>query len=293
MTQPQQVLYRYSSIARVLDPHYFTNLLIMVLTVLSGVAAGVLTLITGGSFTSAIAAGIAIGSATLITWVISREIDPDHDWAAFVSVVLVWVAGWFLRAPMPGLVALVLMVVYVRVVNRTVGPPAKLNDSLVLLAGTVIAAAFDNWIIIAVVAGAFLADGLLPEAQRRNLIFALLALVVMGARIVLLDWTSVGVLSIAYTAGIALVSVAFMMTVLATRTVSAVCDMDGYTLRIQRVRAGMALVLGGALAVSLWNGDQGVLWMLPAWCGMLGVTLFRIRVTIQQWIAFQRARKGA
>jgi hypothetical protein len=287
-----QQMYRYSSIARPLDPRYPTNLLIMVLTVVAGVVAGLLTLSTGGTFSDAILAGFATGGSTFLTWAIARETDPDYDWSAFAGVAFMWLAGLWLRAPMPGMVALALMLVYLRVINRMVGPPATIADAMVLMIGLVIASFLENWIIAVGVAGAFFIDGILPPPQRRQLFFALLALLIMVIRIMVIGWESYGVLSLPYLIGIAVVAIVFVLTMLATRSIRVGCDISDFRPDVRRIRASMALALGGALAISLWNGDQGVLWTLPAWCAMAGIALFRVRVTLQQWIAFRSAQKG-
>jgi hypothetical protein len=66
-----------------------------------------------------------------LAWVLCRELDPDHDLSAFVAVGLA-LGGLFLWG-LTRLVVLLWLILILRVVNRTMGLPAGILDSLAVL----------------------------------------------------------------------------------------------------------------------------------------------------------------
>jgi uncharacterized membrane protein len=71
----------------------------MGLALLGGVIAGILSLSQGADLTWALGAGVYTGAATFLAWVITREIDPDHPFAAHISGVIALVASIALESP--------------------------------------------------------------------------------------------------------------------------------------------------------------------------------------------------
>ena len=120
---------RITSIGRPVDPAWPTNqaILILSLTVLLVVAA--FRIVFGGlAFLPALVAGSFAGGSVFLAWAFARELDPDHDLAAFVGA-LIALPAWELLGS-PGFTSLVLLLLGLRIVNRTVGPPARPLDSI-------------------------------------------------------------------------------------------------------------------------------------------------------------------
>ncbi len=175
-------LYRVTSIGRPLDPSYRTNLAVLVLMPVAALVAAVAAAIRGDGL-GAIAAQALVGpTAAFGAWALARELAPDDNPAAFVSMALAFAAS--LTVASPSLLLLFATLGMVRIVNRTVGPPARLTDSLVVL-GLILATAWITRSPVLPVVGAvaFALDASLEDGTRRQLAFAVLALV--GAAVAL------------------------------------------------------------------------------------------------------------
>ena len=82
--------------------------------------------LVGATIAAAIAVLGAFGS-----WALTRELVPDDDPAAFVSMVASLGAIWIFERP--GVLILFATMGLVRLVNRTVGLPPRRSDSVVVL----------------------------------------------------------------------------------------------------------------------------------------------------------------
>ena len=113
-------------------------------------------------------------------WALGRELVRDHDWIAFVCMALAFVV--FLVVGSPSLVLLFATLFLVWIVNRTVGLPARLTNSIaVLLFIAWAASSTQNTLVIVVGALAFLFEALLHEARRHQFVFATLCVAVSAA----------------------------------------------------------------------------------------------------------------
>ncbi|TFG52266.1 MAG: hypothetical protein E4H37_06410, partial [Gemmatimonadales bacterium] len=265
-------IYRVTSIGRPLDPSYRTNLAVLVLMPVAAVVAALVAAIRGDP-AGAIAAQALVGPAAAFgAWALARELAPDDNPAAFVSMALAFAAS--LTVASPSLLLLFTTLGMVRIVNRTVGPPARLTDSLVVL-GLILATA---WIIRSPVlpvvgAVAFALDASLEDGTRRQLAFAMLALVGAAVALGVVDTaTESHTLPVATGALIGIVSVGFGIAIARTRRVSSVADMTGQPLSVNRVRAGMFIALLVAVQAVLL-GTEGLELSALVWATLAGVAI--------------------
>jgi hypothetical protein len=263
---------RFSSIGRILDPRYPTNLAIMAVTPLAGIVAGILSLLSGETLTQAISAGFYTGASVFIAWVIGREFDPDHPWVTFFGVGLAFIASLF--ADPPSIWSLAALIVLARIVNRIVGPPSKIGDSVVALALTGLAL-FTGWWVFAVVAAvAFVLDATLSKPNRHQWIFAGLALGGMLVSIIINEGNKPYAAS-AWTIPV-LIAVVVIAYVIATTEVKSGCDVASYTLDNRRMQAAMGLMLFAGVLFELWAGTPGLMAMLPLWAAIIGASVWRL-----------------
>lgn len=263
-----------------IDPRYPTNLAIAALTAIVAIAGAVLHLFSGAAFLESALWGIEIGLVPFLTWALGRELDPDHDLAAFVGAGLVLIA-LLLVGPPPLLVVLWLLLA-LRLVNRTVGLPAKPLDSLAVLGLGLWLTWQGYWIAGLVTAGAFLLDGLLSPPLRYHLFISGLALV---ATIVLSVFhggvaieggpTMLVVVSSVVLAGL------FAVVIATSREVQAVGDATREPLNPRRVQAAQLLALLTALLFAWWYGTSGLVALLPLWAALLGTSLYRLVILVR------------
>lgn len=232
-------LRNYCSIWRGLDPAYPSNLAI----VLASLACWGLS-------------GASLGLSVFLAWALTRELDPDHPGSALVAAVLAGLGGYS-----TGLFVLLLAM---RLVNRSPGTPARLLDSLLILA-LAWARPQAAWLA----AAAFLLDATLEKPLKRHLVFAALALVLMargsdlsGAPSQELTWGLILCLS-------------FLSICIEGERPQSKGDADGQTLLASRVLAAQLLTVLCALLTTWWWQQAGVYGWWPLWSGLVSVVCWR------------------
>jgi hypothetical protein len=264
-----------TAIGRPVDARYPTNLAIVILTMLVTAGAAAWKWLAGAPLVDSAMWGIGAGLATFLTWVLGRELDPDHDLSAFVAAGLALVALPILG--LPQLLPLFWMVVAVRVVNRTVGLPARPLDSLALLGLGLWLTWQAGWLYGLITAATLFLDGWLPPRLRRHLLLsaimltATVTMTLLGAATPLGGWDSAP-LQWLY----ALTAILFAITIVTLPEAKALCDATGEPLRPARVRAGQVLALVTALLLASLAGEQGLVALSPLWAAMLGVALYEL-----------------
>jgi hypothetical protein len=267
-------LTKTSALARPIYWNYHTNQLIVLLTVALGIVFGILSLMNGNGLGEAAVDGFWAAAATITAWVLAREVDPDHDYSAFVGAI----AAPFLIGQSFGLFAMAILILFARLVNRSVGPKATLWDSigLAVLLGLALFIA-NPWVLGLAGMLAFLLDAILMNPNRQHLLFAGVAL---GIAIADAIFQGVGEVSLPdgiHRFGSVAVTLIFVGTIVLTHDIRTIPDRETDTpMNTQRVQVTMGLVLFGALLVAIWEGNGGVNDLIPAWTAMAGVVLYRV-----------------
>ena len=258
-----------------IDPRYPTNLAIGGLTLAVTMAAAGLRRVSGSTTVESVQWGIEVGLVLFLAWALGRELDPDHDLSAFVGAGLLLLALLVLIPPSLLLILWVLLVL--RTVNRTVGLPAKILDSLTVFGLGIWLTWQGIWIAGFLTAIAFLLDGLLAPPLRRHLFASGLSLVIT---VVLVVWNGELAPEGAATPLVVIASMAvscmFLIVIVTSRESRAVGDATRRPLNPRRVQAAQGLALLTALVTAWWDGVRGVQVLLPLWAAILGVSLYRL-----------------
>jgi pimeloyl-ACP methyl ester carboxylesterase len=223
----------------------------MILVPAAGLALGGLALGQKQSMLAALESAMRGALATFGGWALAREIAPDDNPGAFVSIGLPRATQLLLTSP--GVLPLFSAIMLARVLNRSVGIPATLVDSMAvtLLVG---------WTVYSnrnpgpgfVAAAGFGLDALLAQPLRRQWVFAMVCLGGALASFQLRESPvssneTLGPLEVS----IITVALGFALLILLTRHVRSVADLTGVPLNLNRVRA--------AMAVAWLLGIQGIL----------------------------------
>ena len=258
-----------------IDPSYPTNRAIAALALVVAIAGTIVHLLTGAALLESVLWGIGAGFVPFLTWALGRELDPDHDLSAFVGAGLVLIA--FLLPDMPSLVLILCLLLVLRIVNRSVGLPAKPLDSLGVLGLGAWLAWQGYWMVGLMTAVAFLLDGLLSQPLRYHLFVSGLAFVTTVAIAIFHGEMAMesGPTMPLVIASVVLVGL-FTIVIATTRKVEAVGDATGKVLNPRRVQAAQVLALLTGLLFAWWAGASGVVTVLPLWAAMIGVSLYRL-----------------
>ena len=263
-------LYRFTSIARPVDPRYPTNrALLIVLPLLALASAGLAGIYElRGDPLSASLAALLTG---FVAWALTRELAPDDDAAAFVALGLAWLLSVFFGASSVLLPFVALFLV--RIVNRSTGLAARLLDTFAVLGFCIWAAiTLEQATILLLAAAAFALDATLKDPLRHHFLAAFVCIVVFawmlfdGAALVSDHLTSKDWLML-FALAVAILSVAKQ-----TGEPVSVCDALPERLDALRVNAG--LVVGFLLATQalLTNGHSE--WLeTPIWMCIVAVPI--------------------
>jgi hypothetical protein len=207
-----------------------------------------------------------------LAWALARELDPDHDLSAFVGALLVLPAVLLLGAPRFASVLLALLAL--RIVNRSVGPPARTLDTIAMLGLAGWVAWSGDWIGCFMLFLALLLDGTLEVPHRPHLAAAGAALALTGVAATRSGFPP-AVSGASWVTLSALVLVLPFLRVMresgAPRTLT---DVGATPLRGRRVRSAQALgLLSVVLAVAL-QGEAGLTAVSPAWAAVAGCGLY-------------------
>lgn len=271
MTHP---VYRYSSLARPLDPNFGTNQAVIILAPLGGLAVAVyihLTNVMGIADTALIA--LEATFIGFLAWALGRELDPDINQSAFVAMALALVAMAFGYNVSILNIAAVLFAV--RIVNRTVGDPLKRIDLVMMgLFAIGLSVLGAPWWTCFLIAAALTIDTVFDRTQGNNLLAAGVAFIAGLYAMMSTGAPHVGNAVLIERGWLVAVVVAgglYLLMVSLTPEPKSCCDVRlEEQLQKRRIQVGMLLALAGAVA-SLFGGPAQFHATLPVWAAIAGV----------------------
>lgn len=272
-------MYRFTSIARPIDPAYLTNrALLLVLPLVMLLSAGLALIVDMGSSPMSVAFSGAL--AAFAAWALTRELAPDHNGAAFVALVLAWIANVAFGANL--VLLLFVAVLLVRLVNRSTGLPWRPLDTLGVLGFCIWAAVSTQQPLILIVTSvAFTLDAKLKEPLRRHYFAAAACIPVfvwmllgdtelIANDLAVLDWGLIGLF-------------AGSIVLVATLSPEPVSYRDVSPDRLDRVRVNAGLIVGLSLAVQAVLTDGRSAWLeTPIWACIVAVLFSLPRISDPQ-----------
>ncbi|MBT8078861.1 MAG: hypothetical protein KJO31_09780 [Gammaproteobacteria bacterium] len=273
-------IYRFTSIARPVDPRYPTNravlILLPILALASAGMAAVLDL--NGSMLSAAFGTLLTGFAA---WALTRELAPDDDAAAFLALALSWPAHLFLGASSVLLPFVALFLV--RIVNRSTGPMARPFDTVAILGFTIWAAiSLGQHLILLLAAAAFSLNATLRDPQRNHLLAAAVCLAVFGWLVAGAFPLTFGYVGLQDWWIVLLLAGANILVLAQAGEPASVCDVFSERLDKKRVAAG--LVLGFLVAFQALITEGRAAWLeTPIWACLVAVPVSLLARRLWKW----------
>ena len=259
-----------------IDPSYPTNIAIAVLALGVTIGGTIIRLLPGGELLESALWGIGAGFVLFLTWALGRELDPDHDLSAFVGTGLILVGLLFFDAP--PLLPIVWLLLVLRLVNRTVGLPAKPLDSLAVLGLGAWFTWQGYWMVGLVTAVAFLLDGLLSPPLKTHLFFAGLALLATVLLSVFHGYMAGEKVTMPILVSSVVMAGLLLVVIATSGEAQAVGDATGEPLNPRRVQAAQVLALFTGFLFVSWAGVSGFVFLLPLWAATIGVSLYRLAI---------------
>ena len=252
---------RFTHLGRPVDPAYPTNAAIAALSVATLIAVSLWQLLYRDSgFMSAVIQGGQLAGVVFLTWALGREVDPDANIVAFLSIAPAVVLSVLVGVPDFSLLFLALLLL--RVVNRSLGLPAKPADSLLVLALASWLAWSGAWYGLVCTAVAFLLDSVLVNPLPRHSWFGLAASVAVV-------WSQPHFLGVSQawpglvTGVVAAGGIGLLLLLLFTPSPHSVGDLLAVPVNWKRLQAARILGFFLALFPVLSYGMQGLVQLSP------------------------------
>lgn len=236
-------IYDLTAIARPLEPAYRTNLAVLVLVPVVALLAAALSFAGLHPEASPLQAAATSALAAFGAWAVTRELAPDDNPAAFVSMLLAVAACTFL--PVATVLPLFVTLFLLRIVNRTTGLAATPVDALLVT----MFAAWVAWrlgapLIALAAAAAFALDAVLPGGSVGSRVAAVVLAVLAIAGFAVPDDVALAAnLETSTWLIVAGIAGAYGLTLLSRQPVRSTGDATGAPLSTARVRAGMLVGL--------------------------------------------------
>lgn len=121
---------KISALGRPILLNCTTNRVIVYFTLTVFAAVFLYQLVLTAPFMEALSVSASAALAVFLTWAISREIDPAHDWSAFAGLPFTLAAALLYGSP--ALITLFFLLLFSRLINGTTGLRATLFDAVML-----------------------------------------------------------------------------------------------------------------------------------------------------------------
>ncbi|MGB5832362.1 MAG: hypothetical protein WBG92_10285 [Thiohalocapsa sp.] len=268
-----------SGVARPLDFGYPTNRWIVV--IMTGVfivfwgIGGVVDGVWIGGVLDAVLAAVAV----LLAWALCRELDPDLEISALIAAgicALVMLVLKLLDLQTSSIAPLLVVLLGMRVLNRTTGLPATASDiAAILLLGIWVAQEWGALFLLLGI-GALALDGAMAPMSRVKLLVAAAIAVLIGI------WVLAGPIPALAppdpVAGMLAIALAALLvpTMRAAGSIQARADDTDEPLMPQRIRAGQGLAVVAGVTAAAWQDWDGYLNLWPLWAAVIAAGGYRL-----------------
>lgn len=264
---------KITTIGRPLDPDYLTNKLIAIIALLTFAVIVLVSAINEEINYTSLITGIRAGLLIFLLWAISRELDPDNEWSAFVTVFLALVVSIF--SEIPSLLSFFWLIILLRTVNHSTGMPAGIMDSL-LFAGIGIILTYNISCIYGILtATAFILDSRLKDPAKYHLVVGIILLVtsvliLIGKGVVAFTYPLENMLLFVF--GTAL----FLPVTMGQTKLKSEGDRTGKTLDPARFKLTRIMTIVIFFGISITPGEINAQLVIFMFCIFAGIGIYRI-----------------
>lgn len=278
---------KLTTIGRPFDTKYLTNRIIGIIVFVTFISVTIVSAIRGNTEHESVLSGMRAGLLIFFLWAISREVDPDNDWSAFVTIIPALLLVTFLEKP--SIVTFLWLLLILRVLNHSTGMPAGIMDSLGISVIGIIMAYSMSWTYGLITAATFIADSKMKRPAKYHLPAGIVILIISTAIYVLNEMgktitlhTSTGMYS--FLAGIIL----FLPLIVFPERISSVGDRTGKILDTTRIKAARIMATFVFTAIVLSPGEMNTSINYFMFCIFAGTGTYRISITFLSKLSKKR-----
>ena len=268
---------QFSALARPLDINYRSNrnvLLIFLLVLILGTAYQWLV---GLQFLDSLWWGVQAAFVVFLTWALGREVDPDINSTAMLSLAVALAAFYFFGEDFNWLL-LIAWLMLMRIGSHICGQSVKLMDAVLVIGLATYLVWRGDYIIGFALSVAFFADYRLQPAHDRSLWYAIASFVLS---IVALIFTSLEDYNFSYDyywmGGVIGLGVLFaILTIPDYKRPRSTEDYRVQELSGSRMQAVQLILLVSLLLMYFLKGQTSVISLAPLWATLVSSILVRI-----------------
>lgn len=234
------------TLARKIDFNYMTNKIIL--------AVSALAALVGYFVIGDIKSGIYIGLGTFLTWVLAREVDPKHDYSAFVCVGGSLINIFYYEKI--NLLVLLWMVLFLRLLNGITGKKLTALDLFTVLGLSIyLSIDFKNSIYLAPFISSIMTLNRLEKKSNLTMIAFIIAIGVFLLESFYFKMFQFQVIDFSNKLNVAIIAGTFIFSVwINFIKIKGVKDDLGNPINETRVRAGQMLFSNTVLLLLIFGG---------------------------------------
>ena len=257
---------QYFTLGRIIDKNYFTNKLIILITIFSLVAGSVINLVNGVNLTDATFSGLIFALIAFFTWALAREIYPQGEYAALIASLLSVVVIFFLEQ-YPMIIPVILwFIMALRFINQTTGLKPTIIDRSIIIIFTFFVSYLFSWIFFAMLILVFSINYFISK-QKNDVVFTIISILSLLIFIIFRGiWYNHVFVSLNNFIIISMISLVFLITMFLVRNIRVICDNTDEKVSITRIYCAQILITFFCLIFVIWFGDEGFIMLTPVWC---------------------------
>ncbi len=268
-------LNQISGIARSLSFKHPTNRAIIIIVASVFPFVTLVRLVAGDTPLASIVWAFSAAVAIFFAWAISRELNPDSNASAFISVALMLPTLFYIAQPT--LLVLFWLLVITRILNRITGRTIKPVDLAVAMILSVILSWQELWLYCLITGLVLFANSWMGKQHKKGIVL-LVIILSLGVVSILLGDTPFKMIEISmYTIIISTLLTLLFMPVIFTRTkIKSLTDTTKEPISVSRMVLTRITAVVTAMLVAILQGNSGFYDLLPLWTSIGGIIIWNI-----------------
>jgi len=261
------------SLVRTIDIHYFPNKLLFILLLVLFPVMIAWFYFTGQHLIQSVSSSILQIIIVFLCWALGRELDPDHDYAAFFGIPLLFLP---VSLNQGNIFVLLWFIIGLRIINQTTGKQTTSTDIIIFVLLTLFSALISSAIILLPLAILIIfLNSYLPKKQSG---LSLLSIPLFPSFVLLLlisptAWNFLNP-SPRILMYIAVSSALLFLITTTTEELHSKGDYSYSSLSLKRIQSAQLICVLSVLVISTFHGT--IFMVFPVWAAITGVGFFRL-----------------
>ncbi len=267
---------KVTALGRPVVMNHFPNRLVAILTLAILAVTLVIKLSGGAAVLDALSTAAVTAFAVFLTWAIGREIDPAHDWSAFVALPFALLTAVMLGGP--NFIALLFVLLFSRTLSGCTGMRPTISDSILLIILGAILFCDGIFMALIILALVFFSDAFLKPPNQRQIFFGVASLFVFGLMFLFVSgipfYLEMG--NLYNISALLLLLAAVVVLFMLTGREQIPDDMNHAALQKTRVRLAQSLPALFVILELILKGDPALLLLYPTVLAYYGAAFYHL-----------------